>query len=260
MRWIPLVAVGLAARGALACPSLPEGTEWWTEEVAPQCGSRPLREALALYDAPNLCDGPCPRVCQVTRGDDHASVVSYDARGRWIGAAPLINGYAGSSESCSYDAAGHRDRCTIHYTPRISSASEVERDRAGHVVAITGDDTTTRFTYDRRGRVTEAITPSERWTYRYDARDRLASEVRVSRGSRRETITRYRYDRAGRLVARTSPEARATFAYAAGRLVEQTSTVGLRQLGGPTTHVVRFTYDEQGRPLTAGDIMFGYCP
>lgn len=252
-----LAVLVLVSRAALACPTLPEGTDWWIEEIAPTCGSHPFRDALALRDAPNLCNGPCPRVCQITH-DGKTSTVSYDDRGRWTGTAPLVNGYAGSSESCTYDGDGHRDRCTRNYTPRISSSPTVQRDRAGRVVAITDEDTI-RFAYDRRGRLTDAITPTVRWEYRYDARGRLASEEQSTRGSRRTTITTYRYNRRGQLVSRTSPDEQTTFAYANGRLVEQTSTTGFRRLNGPETHVVTFTYDAQGRPLTAGDLAFGYC-
>lgn len=258
MRWFAAIALCLTVRTALACPTLPEGTDWWTEEIAPECGAHPFRDALALLDAPNICDGPCPRVCRMKRSDDHVSTVTYDAAGRWTQTAPLLNGYAGSRESCTYDGEGHRDRCTRFYTPTIRSSPTIVRDRAGHVVKIT-DEETTRFTYDRRGRLTEAVTSSERWTYRYDARGRITREERLTRSPRRTTITTYRYNRAGQLVERASPDTRIVYAYAGGRLVEQTSTVGMRRLGGPETYVVRFSYDAQGRPLTAGGITFEYC-
>lgn len=117
--------------------------------------------------------------------------------------------------------------------------TELERDAAGRVVAITTDGVRRTYEYDAGGQLVVARGPEGERTLRYDAAGRLVSEAGPA------GPVGYRYDAAHQLVARVDATGETTYEHdAAGRRVAE------RSPGGATRS---FAWDWQGRLAGVGE-------
>jgi RHS repeat-associated protein len=125
--------------------------------------------------------------------------------------------------------------CTIATTSPEGRTTRLERDAAGRTTALEQGGTTTRFAYDRRGRLTETTLPNgARSTVAYDAAGRVVELGNVGGGT-----TRLEHDVAGR-VAREVDAAGGEVAYR--RDGDGNVTARTDQLGRTT----RFHRDPRG--------------
>lgn len=227
-----------------ACPTLPDAMGWWVDEVAPACGPHPFVVHTAELHTGNLCSGACPRPCQITVSDgNRTGKISYDDQGRWIGSTPAMGINVDASDTCTYDVAG-RASCTRTFA-KSKTTIAVKRDDKGRVIELVEKDPVT-FKYDDAGRVVSATSSGETSKYAYDKQGRLTREDDPSTGK-----TTYKYNGTGQVSERRAGGTVITYKYKDGRLVEMTKKEGENtEMSSVQSTAIKIAYDASGRPAS----------
>ncbi|MCU4184689.1 DUF6531 domain-containing protein [Acidiferrimicrobium sp. IK] len=109
---------------------------------------------------------------------------------------------------------------------------ELDYDRDGRVVAVSGPDGTVRYAYDPAGQLVSESGPEGEWRWDYDLRGRVVAEAAPG-GTRR-----FEYDSADQLTAVTGPDGTTAVTYdACGRRVKEAGAAG----------TVEYRWDALGR-------------
>ena len=132
---------------------------------------------------------------RLRRANGVTSTYSYDSIGRLLSFTHANTGGTLSSQRYTYDAAGFRTAVTTSGTqPLVTQAVSNQFDANNRLL----QSSATAFTYDGNGNIIAATGPDGTTTYTWDTRNRLESILAPS-GQRTALL----YDFAGRLISQT---------------------------------------------------------
>ena len=175
------------------------------------------------------CGGGTDKLTAVTDAKGSTTSYAYDTLGRMISETDPI----GNKTTYSYDSKGN----LIAQTDANGNTITYVYDPSGRVITKNyPDGTHENFSYDSGGNLVFWQTPSESFTFTYDAAKRLLEKTYSSLGKN----IRYEYDASGRKSAMIDPEGgRTTYTYdATGRMTKITD---------PSGNWVAYNYDAAGR-------------
>ncbi|WP_331449183.1 putative T7SS-secreted protein [Streptomyces prasinus] len=234
------------ADGQLARRTAPDGsTQSWTYDGEGNCLTHTdpvggvTRYAYTHFDLPLATTRPDGtryafqhdndlRLTHVTGPQGLIWTYEYDAVGNIVSETD----FDGRTLAYRLDAAGQ----LTARTDALGGTISFERDQLGQVLRKNVDGQVTTYTYDKAGRLLEAIGPDSEVRYQYDRRGQVKTELVDGRP------LIYSYDGLGRRTRRTTPTGHVTsYAYDSDGLPRRL-TAGDRRID--------FTHDAAGRELT----------